>query len=136
MICVQINQTILRGGQCYSKKRLAGVLRATERCLGKRFFDVSIAFVSPKVIRRANRLYRGKNRVTDVLSFKLTPRSGELLLCYGQASLQAKERKHPIRDEITFLIVHGLLHLFGFDHERERDAKKMFRLQEKILTSL
>ena len=104
--------------------------------MGKRSYEVSIAFVSPQTIRRANRLYRAKDRVTDVLSFQLTVQEGELLLCYEQAKVQAKEIGHSVRDELTFLIIHGMLHLFGHDHERAGDAKKMFALQKKVLAHL
>ncbi len=136
MISVQVNQQILRGGQRYPKERLARVLREVERVVGRRSYEISIAFVSPRQMRLANRRYRGKDRVTDVLSFALTEQSGELLLSYDQAKKQAKEMPHSVRDEITFLIVHGILHLFGHDHERAKDAKKMFALQEKILTNV
>ena len=136
MISVQINQALLRGGQCYPKKRLNEVLKTIEQVIGQRSYDLSIAFVQERVIQKANRVYRGKNRVTDVLSFGLTPESGELLICYSQARKQALDMRHSVRDEVTFLIVHGVLHLFGHDHERSSEKKKMFALQEQILKKL
>lgn len=136
MIHAQINQTRLRGGQHYPIKQLIRVLQVVEQVIGKKMYDVSVAFVSPKEMRQANHRYRGKDRLTDVLSFELTPESGEILISYEQAKKQAEEMQHSTRDEITFLIVHGLLHLFGHDHEYPLGAKKMFRLQEMILTKL
>lgn len=99
---------------------------------------VSIGFVSPAQMRALNRQWRGNDKVTDVLSFALDVGSlkGEILLSYEQANLQAKQMKHSVRDELCFLIVHGVLHLWGYDHEDPEDAKKMFLLQEKILKNL
>lgn len=89
-------------------------------------------------MRQLNRTWRGKDKVTDVLSFKLDegPLKGEILLSYEQAARQAKQMNHSTQDELCFLIVHGVLHLWGYDHEDPKDAKKMFPLQEKILKSL
>lgn len=131
-----MNETILRGGQRFPQKRLKQVLRFVERLTGTHHYTVSIAFVSSADIRRANRIYRKKNAVTDVLSFSLTPDHGELLICYDQASKQAKVMKHTIRDEVTFLLVHGFLHLFGHDHEKTKEARAMFSIQGKILEAL
>ncbi|MBI5370048.1 rRNA maturation RNase YbeY [Candidatus Uhrbacteria bacterium] len=136
MIQAEMNQALLRGGQHYPASRLRQALRFVERVVGKRTYAVSIAFVSPSAMRQANRRYRKKDRVTDVLSFSLSDHLGELLICYSQAKRQAREMGHSIRDEITFLLVHGLLHLFGHDHERSTQAKRMFNLQEKILQAL
>lgn len=79
-----------------------------------------------------NKAYRGKDKVTDVLSFQ----EGEILLCYAQAKRQAAELGHSVRDENIFLLVHGLLHVFGYDHEKPADARRMFPLQKRILDSL
>lgn len=136
MITYQINQQRLRGGQYYPHKRLIQALRAIQKVLGKQSYEVSIAFVSPVLMRKANRLYRGKDRITDVLSFGLSEQTGELALSYEQAQKQAHEQGHSTRNEITFLIVHGMLHLLGYDHERPTEAKNMFALQEKILQQL
>ncbi len=89
-------------------------------------------------MRKLNGVWRGKDRVTDVLSFAFEegPVKGEIVLSYAQAVIQAKRMGHSTRDELFFLIVHGLLHLWGHDHETPKDAKKMFPLQERILKNL
>lgn len=89
-------------------------------------------------MRALNRTWRGKDAVTDVLSFALDqgPFKGEIVLCYQQAARQAKETGHPVRDELSVLVVHGVLHLWGYDHERPADARRMFPLQEQILKDL
>lgn len=99
---------------------------------------VSIGFVTDPQMRKLNRTWRGKDRVTDVLSFVLDEGllKGEIVLSYRQAVRQAQEMGHSTRDELLFLIVHGVLHLWGYDHEVPQDAKKMFSLQEQILKSL
>jgi probable rRNA maturation factor len=84
-------------------------------------------------MRALNKQWRGHDYVTDVLSFEST---NEILLCYPQAVRQAKEMGHSTRDELVFLIVHGVLHTFGFDHVEPKDAKKMFPRQARILTKL
>ena len=120
-------------------KKLQNVLEACTRVLGvKQDQSVSIGFVSPPQMRKLNRFWRGKDKVTDVLSFELDGGTmrGEILIQYEQAAAQAKQMEHSVRDELCFLVVHGVLHLWGYDHEQPKDAKKMFPLQEKILKRL
>lgn len=139
MIWAELNQARLKGGQRLSAKRVAKVLEACADALRIRKNDiVSIGFVSVAQMRKLNHAWRGKNSVTDVLSFELDEGllKGEILLNYEQAARQAKQMKHTTQDEICFLIVHGVLHLWGYDHEDQKDAKKMFLLQRDILKKL
>src|SRR3989339_1967890 len=139
MIQAQLNQSILKGGQKLPQKRLQKVLDACARALGvKKKRYVSIGFITDSQMRNLNRTWRGKDRGTDVLSFTLDegPLKGEIVLSYKQAVVQAKEMGHSTRDELCFLIVHGILHLWEYDHETLKDAKKMFWLQERILKHL
>lgn len=139
MIQAELNQSRLRGGQCLPKKRLQEVLDTCAKHLRlKNQTWVSIAFVSPKNMRALNKQWRGKDKITDVLSFPLDegPLKGEILLSYEQALKQANELGHSTRDELWFLIVHGVLHVFGYDHETPKDAKRMFPLQTRILDEL
>jgi len=139
MINAELNQDILRGGQRLPLHVLDQVLKVVSRELAvKEKKEISIAFVDPKTMKYLNRTYCGKNTITDVLSFSLEDEQmfGELILSYDQAQKQAQERKHSVRDELVFLIVHGILHLFGHDHERPVDAKKMFTIQNNLLKNL
>lgn len=139
LIRVELNQSLVRGGQCLPRADVDRVCRAVARALGlKKDVRVSVAFVSEADIKRLNRQYRGKDKVTDVLSFNLDEGDmlGEILLCYPQAERQAEDLGHGVREELLFLLVHGLLHLHGFDHERPRDAARMFPLQKRILDGL
>lgn len=139
MIEVELNQQLLRGGQRIPRAVLQSVLVAVSRELGvKSRKQVSVVFVPPRTMKQLNKSYRGKDYVTDVLSFSLgdDPLFGELVLSYDQAKKQAAEQKHSVRDELVFLIVHGILHLFGYDHERPSDARVMFPIQERLLKKL
>lgn len=138
-LVAELNQSILRGGQRLSRRDLDHCLSVCSSVIANvvkqslvRQSGLSIAFITERDMRRLNKQWRGKDRVTDVLSFE----SGEILISYDQAKRQAKELNHSTRDEVIFLIVHGVLHVFGFDHEKPSDAKKMFPLQTKILTKL
>ncbi|NQV90503.1 rRNA maturation RNase YbeY [Candidatus Uhrbacteria bacterium] len=139
MIVAELNQSLLRGGQRVPLRLLQQVLKECSRVLNVRKSEsISIGFISSVQMKRLNREWRGKDRITDVLSFQLdgTQMKGEVLLNYAQAKRQAQEMNHRVRDEICFLIVHGVLHLYGHDHEKKTDAQKMFFLQEQILTAL
>ena len=139
MIIFELNQERLRGGERMPKSLLDQIAEGVSTALKvKKTKHLSVAFVSEKEMKKLNFEYRGSNRVTDVLSFELdTPESfGEIILNYEQAKRQAKEMNHSVRKELTFLLVHGCLHVFGFDHEKEVDAKKMFPLQSEILKRL
>lgn len=136
MIKFEINQSLLKGGERFPEKKISEILRTVGRIAKIKKYDISIAFVDEKTIRFANRIYRKKDAVTDVLSFSFTKTSGELLISYLQAKRQARKLQHSVRSEIVFLIVHGMLHLFGYDHEKPKEARKMFELQEKIISNL
>ena len=139
MLKIELNQERLHGGMRFPNTRLVQIEKEVVRALKlKSLHVVSAAFISEKEMKQLNFHHRGKNSVTDVLSFTLNNEDyfGEILLSYEQAKRQAKEMKHSVRDEITFLMVHGLLHVFGYDHEKELDAKQMFPLQTKILKKL
>ena len=93
--------------------------------------EVGVHIVTPQRMRALNKQHRGKNKSTDVLSFPLNVKHDILYL--GDIFINNKEP----RKRFPWLLVHGLLHCFGFDHERsKKDEKVMFALQDEILTSL
>ena len=142
MLKAEINQTYLRGGARLPLALTHRVLREVSRALNlKKQTLISVAFISPSHMRRLNREWRRHDKVTDVLSFPLPssdPKGaiGEVLLCYEQAAKQAKEAGHSTRHEVVMLLAHGILHVFGFDHETARDAAKMLPLQARILKTV
>jgi probable rRNA maturation factor len=111
-----------------------------------------VAFVNNATIRQLNRRYRGRDTVTDVLSFSeqdvriATPHGaslGEIVIAYPRARRQAAENNHSVQAEIATLLIHGWLHLVGYDHQSnqqsqpmERQAKKIWRIlqQSKIIS--
>lgn len=136
MITFSLNQSRLRGGQRMPIALMHRVARVCSRLLGVRGSrEISIAFVSGREIKKLNRTFRGKDKVTDVLSFG-EGGEGEVLICYKQARKQAAMMGHSVRHEVIFLIVHGVLHLFGHDHGTKAQQKKMFTLQTRILEKL
>ena len=94
-------------------------------------------------IREINKEYRNKDAVTDVISFAFEEVKdvdygnvrflGEIYISYERCKEQASEFGHSIRREFSYLAVHGLLHLLGYDHIKEEDKKVMRALEEEIL---
>ena len=94
--------------------------------------DLSIAIVSDKRMRALNRQFRGKDKVTDVLSFPADARGfmGDIVIASGVAKRQAREAGHTAQTEMRVLALHGLLHLLGYDHES--DAGRMARAEARL----
>lgn len=104
------------------------------RAYGLEGRTVSIVFVGEKLIRRVNRKYRNKDRVTDVLSFEGEEDSlGEILICYAQVRRQAGLYSSSVREELVFILVHGLLHLLGYDDDSEAGRGKMISLGREFI---
>ena len=105
------------------------------------YFD--LVFVGDKKIYQLNEKYRNKARITDVISLEYNPpftivnkemnHLGVVYIDFYQAKRQAKKYGHSLQREVCFLILHGLLHLIGYDHMQPQDEKIMFGLQDKIL---
>jgi probable rRNA maturation factor len=103
---------------------------------GQNGSTVTIAFVSDKTIRKLNRQFRGVDKATDVLSFPAGDEEnlGDVAVSVDRAELQATENKLALDDEIAQLILHGLLHLSGYDHET--DNGEMNRLELRLRRKL
>ena len=103
----------------------------------------SIIFVDNDEIKKINKEYRNIDKITDVISFAFEDNNnivynnlrilGDIYICIPRMIEQAKEYGHSEKRELSFLTVHGLLHLLGYDHMNEKDEKEMFALQELIL---
>ena len=106
--------------------------------------QVGIVFIDKKAMRKLNKQYRQKDKVTDVLSFAGGGEVmdddaflGDIVLCVEQIKKQAEEHDLHASEELSYLVLHGLLHLLGYDHEEsEAEAKKMFRIQDKLFADL
>ena len=113
------------------------------RAFAVRFSDVEgtigVSFVDDNEIRRLNRLYRQKDAVTDVLSFasdfaEQTRYLGDVVVSFDQAIRQSEAE--DIELELVDLIVHGMLHILGYDHEKPDDAAVMFPLQDSLVANV
>ncbi len=129
-----------------AKGALAGIPAPVRRKKLKRgrTYALHVSLVTQNEMKRLNHHYRGKNKVTDVLSFSRLegaetphPEVGDVILCAARAREQAGDWGNTYLDELARLTVHGVLHLFGYDHERSARAEHlMFRLQDHILYKL
>ena len=126
------------------KKYYAKTLKALDLKDG---FNASLIIVGKNKIRSINKEYRNKDKATDVISFANidsidydfldgTINLGDIFINVDKVFSQAKKYKHSVKREFVFLFVHGLLHLFGYDHMNKKDEKKMFELQERIVGDL
>lgn len=103
----------------------------------------SIVFIDDEKMHELNKTYRGIDRTTDVLSFAFEDNNklcynirqlGEIFVSIPRMQQQAKEYGHSESRELSFLVVHGLLHLLGYDHTKgEKEEKEMFSKQELVL---
>jgi probable rRNA maturation factor len=110
--------------------------------------ELSLVITDDKTIRKLNRRFRGVDAPTDVLAFGTgaeerfvsTPDSqpylGDVVISYQRAQAQAEEWGHPVAEELKLLVVHGILHLLGYDHQEEADAQRMREREEHILRPL
>jgi probable rRNA maturation factor len=92
--------------------------------------DLSIALVSDAHIRKLNARYRRKDTATDVLSFASDDSIGDIVIATGVARRQARDARHSYAAELRVLALHGLLHLLGYDHDR--DHGEMRRVEGRL----
>jgi probable rRNA maturation factor len=129
--------------------RRADIATWTNAALGRRARnrELSVRVVGRAESRRLNAHYRGKDYPTNVLSFPATPlptRSartdvqplGDLVICPHVLKTEAREQQKSLRAHWAHLVVHGALHLIGYDHERSADARRMERREIAILRQL
>jgi len=102
----------------------------------------TVILTDDKEIKELNKDYRNIDKVTDVISFALNDNLdvqmpinalGDIYISIPQMQRQAKEYSHSEKRELSFLVIHGLLHLLGYDHQTEVEEKAMFNLQREIL---
>ena len=112
-------------------------------------YEVSIVFTNPQTVQELNRDYRDVDEPTDVIAFYMLPqketesvfvlppdgvtRLGEIIISYPQAAEQASEQGHSVDKELALLIIHGILHLLGYDHEQPEEEKRMRGREQELL---
>jgi len=106
--------------------------------------ELTVVLTDDEELRRLNREYLGIDEPTDVLSFPADfidpdsnqPYVGDILISVERVFQQAELQKHPAKQELLLLIVHGVLHLLGYDHAEEAEKARMWILQDQILSHL
>ena len=127
-----------------SRLRLKKTAQKVLEFLNQERAELSLALVDNREIGKLNARYRRKNEPTDVLSFPSGERLpggkvllGDVVISVEKAEEQARKRRKTLEQEIESLLIHGILHLLGYDHERsEKDAKIMRRMEEKVSRAL
>jgi probable rRNA maturation factor len=126
------------------KKWLENWIKDLARLLGKKGYkalarkELVVVFVTTGEIRRLNRLYRRSDHSTDILSFQPAEAGcvGELVLCLPIIRRQSRRTGLGERGELGYMLVHGVLHLLGFDHMKRKDEAKMVALQDWLYSEL
>jgi probable rRNA maturation factor len=103
--------------------------------------EIGVSVVGPAESRRLNAQYRGKDKPTNVLSFPVPQLPvkgplGDLVICAQVLRTEAREQKKSLRAHWAHLVVHGALHLIGYDHEVDADASRMERREISVLRRL
>ena len=129
---------------------IKNIVRQVLKAEGVAFpYEVSLVFTDSETVKQLNRDYRGVDEPTDVLAFSMLPQKGvdssfalppdgvthlgEAIISYPQALAQAKEQGHSLRRELALLVIHGMLHLLGYDHEESEEEKKMREREKELL---
>lgn len=148
MKVIQVNQTAKRHATKSEKqieravKKIISYLRQKKvrhRSLLSDKKELTIVYLTPKQMKKINWQFRKKNKPTDILSFAShDPNSlGELLLCRDVLKKQAAEQGHSLYDETVYMLIHGVLHLLDYDHEKsKREEVLMFRIQDQCFQHL
>jgi probable rRNA maturation factor len=133
----------------FDQARLVRSARAILSDIGETSAELGILFVGDQRMRGLNHRYRGKDRSTDVLAFAMreartshtshlmSDMLGDVVISVPTARRQATEAGRSLDEELAWLLVHGILHLCGYDHERsEKEARRMHRRERMVLRSI
>lgn len=120
-----------------SPERITQLFEAVEQVIApEESIDYSIALVDNDTIARLNEQYRDKQGPTDVLSFRYTQTTAEIVISTPKTRAQAEEYGNSVEEEAAFLLVHGILHVLGWDHERSEEEAQEMRSYEIDILSL
>ncbi len=130
----------------YGYKNYAFLNKLLEKVITKLKLEnaiFSIVFIDDEKMQEINKQYRNKDETTDVLSFAFEDNEdikynefrvlGDIYISIPKMQAQALEYDNSEKSELAFLVVHGLLHLLGYDHMTDKEEKEMFSLQEALL---
>lgn len=114
----------------------AGTLRSWVRAALGREIDLTLRVANASEAQRLNRDYRQRDYATNVLTFAYDRASADIVLCAQVVAREAREQGKPLRAHYAHLVVHGVLHAQGLDHENARDAARMEAREIRILGKL
>jgi probable rRNA maturation factor len=101
---------------------------------------IAILFTDDETVRDLNHRFRGKDAATNVLAFPMLAnregRLGDIALAFGVCAREAAEQAKPLGDHLRHLVIHGVLHLLGYDHEAEDQARRMEAVERDLLAGL
>lgn len=116
---------------------LQSIANKTAELEGYNQGELSFAFVGNKQIQELNCKYRQVNSPTDVLSFSMDDEIwGDIVISIERAQRQAEEYGHSLERELGYLVVHGILHLLGYDHKSPGEKEEMRQKEERVLSEL
>ncbi len=128
-----------------SEDRLESVARRVLEAEGVDAAELSVTVTDDETVRCLNREYAGEDAVTDVLSFSQREGEefaappggasplGEVIIAYPQAARQAGEQEQSVDEEVARLLVHGILHLLGYDHAQPEEERRMRAREEELV---
>jgi probable rRNA maturation factor len=135
-------------GQSIPRLSRSQIAAFIQTCLGSlrkragvrlRSGDLSVAFVDDRTMRQLNRTFRSRNRTTDVLTFEGSEADGtfgEIIISVDEARRQAREQRHSLPTEIRYLLLHGILHALGYDHENDKGEMNALELAVRLTVGL
>ena len=138
-------ELVRRGsGRKYPVRWLKKIALAVLELAGRKEAELSLALIGNREMQELNARYRHKDYPTDVLSFPaggdLPPATallGDVIISVEKAAQQAKDRQHTLDHEMAALLIHGVVHLLGYDHERSaKEARAMKRVERRIYRRL
>lgn len=98
--------------------------------------EIAIALSNDEHVQQLNKDFRGKDKPTNVLSFPNTVGGGDVILAFETLKREAEEQGKPLRDHAEHLVIHGCLHVMGYDHETDEDADEMEALETELCAKL
>lgn len=121
----------------FTRREIAAFVRKVLRHLKCDVREVSIAFVDDAAMTSLNRKFRRKNKTTDVLTFPGDgPFLGDIVISVDQARRQAADEKHSLATEVRYLLLHGVLHALGYDHETDAGEMNALEVQVRSVVGL
>ncbi len=117
------------------------LLKAGKLTLSKEKVDsanINVILISDEKIKKLNKNFRKVNRITDIISFKLrpSPLEGDIYIAEQRSKKQAVQFNHDWKHELSYLVIHGILHLLDYEDYTPKDRLKMFSKQDKIFADL